>query len=123
MSRSASTRPPGRRWVSNADHGHPSPQDHAPRTRVATCTEISVNDLAAVCERVGLTAATVADPDGSTCAAETVRLALTRTLAIALVAARASGKYDWTSPVDLDELVAAAAWDHLDQLATEPVAP
>ncbi|WP_410570349.1 hypothetical protein [Amycolatopsis sp. cmx-4-61] len=76
-------------------------------------------DLAGVCERVALKAATVADPDGSATAAATVRQALTRTLAIALVAARASGRYDWTVPVDLDELVSNAAWDRLEQLAGE----
>jgi len=73
-------------------------------------------DLTAMCEHTALKAATVAAPEGAPLAV-TVRQAITRTLAIALVAARAAGRYDWTSPVDLDELVTDAAWDHLDQLA------
>ncbi len=75
-------------------------------------------DLAATCERVGLKAESIADPDGSALAADTARQALTRTLAISLVAARATGRYDWTSPVNLDDLVLSVAWDQLDQLAT-----
>ncbi|MGQ0837082.1 hypothetical protein [Actinokineospora sp.] len=77
--------------------------------------ELAVTDLAAVCEHAALKAATLASPEGPSLAV-TVRQAIVRTLAIALVAARATGRYDWTSPVDLDELVADAAWDHLDQL-------
>lgn len=72
-------------------------------------------ELAAACEHAALKAATVADPDGIT-PDETARQAITRTLATALVAARATGKYDWTVPIDVDQLVADAAWDHLAQL-------
>jgi hypothetical protein len=78
-----------------------------------------VTDLAGACDHAALKVATIADPDGST-AATTVRQALTRTLAIALIAARAAGKYDWTTPVDLDELVTDATWDQLDQLDNDP---
>ncbi|MGH3825521.1 MAG: hypothetical protein ACRDRA_22185 [Pseudonocardiaceae bacterium] len=72
-------------------------------------------ELRAACEHAALKAATVADPDGTT-PAETARHAITRTLAVALVAARATGNYDWTVPVDVDQLVTDAAWDHLAQL-------
>jgi hypothetical protein len=75
----------------------------------------SVSDLAVACEHADLEAATVAGP-ASTTTAETVRQAITRTLAIALVAARSTDKYDWTTPVDLDQLVTDAAWDHLADL-------
>jgi hypothetical protein len=53
-------------------------------------------------------------------AAALARQAIRRTLAIALTASRASGRYDWTAPPDLDQLVTDAAWDQLDQLAHEP---
>lgn len=77
------------------------------------------SDLAAACEYAALKAITVAEPVGTTIA-ETVRQAITRTLAIALVAARSTGKYDWTTPEDLDQLVTDAAWDHLAQLGENP---
>ncbi|MGH3812018.1 MAG: hypothetical protein ACRDUV_06115 [Pseudonocardiaceae bacterium] len=79
-----------------------------------------VSDLAVACERADLEAATVAEP-ASTTTAETVQEAITRTLAIALVAARSTGKYDWTTPVDLDQLVTDAAWDHLADLGDSPL--
>ncbi|MGH4016237.1 MAG: hypothetical protein ACRDSL_20400 [Pseudonocardiaceae bacterium] len=69
-----------------------------------------LSDLAAACEHAALKAATVAEPASST-TAETVRQAIIRTLAVALVAARSTGKYDWTTPLDLDQLVTDAAWD------------
>lgn len=75
-------------------------------------------ELKAVCDHAALKPATVADPDGIT-AAETARQAITRALAIALVAARAIGKYDWTTPIDIDQLVTDAAWDHLAQLGDD----
>lgn len=81
-----------------------------------------VTDLAAVCELTALKAASV-EPPGGTPEVVTVRQAIIRTLAIALVAARATGRYDWSAPVDLDELVTDAAWDHLDQLAPTPSDP
>lgn len=77
--------------------------------------------LAAACGHADLTAATVDDPDASPTG--TVRHAISRTLAIALVAARATGKYEWTGPIDVDQLVADAAWDHLAQLGDEPCDP
>jgi hypothetical protein len=84
----------------------------------------SETDLAATCERIALKAESIAAPDGRAPAADTARQALTRTLAIALVAARATGRYDWTTPVDLDGLALSVAWDQLDQLATTgPGAP
>ncbi|MGH3872308.1 MAG: hypothetical protein ACRDSR_12485 [Pseudonocardiaceae bacterium] len=67
-----------------------------------------MSDLAVACERADLEAATVAEPVGTT-VAETVQQAITRTLAIGLVAARSTGKYDWTTLVDLDQLVTDAA--------------
>jgi hypothetical protein len=78
-----------------------------------------VTDLNAVCEHAALTAATV-DPPQGTPLAVTVRQAITRTLAIALLAGRAAGRYDWANPVDLDDLVAATAWDHLNHLDQKP---
>lgn len=77
-------------------------------------------ELVTACEHAALKAATVADPD-CTPRGETARQAITRTLAIALVAARATGKYNWTAPIDLDQLVADAAWDHLAQLGDDPL--
>ncbi|MGH3937720.1 MAG: hypothetical protein ACRDTG_03655, partial [Pseudonocardiaceae bacterium] len=79
-----------------------------------------VSDLTVACEHAALKAATVAEP-ASTMTAETVRQAITRTLAIALVAARSTGKYDWTTPVDLGQLVTDAAWDHLADLGDSPL--
>lgn len=78
------------------------------------------SDLAAACEHAALKAVTVAEPVGTT-TAETVRQAITRTLAIALVAAHSTGKYDWTTPQDLDQLVTDTAWDHLAQLGGNPL--
>lgn len=78
-----------------------------------------LSDLAAACEHAALKAVTVAEPVGTT-TAETIRQAITRTLAIALVAARSTGKYDWTTPMDLDQLVTDSAWDHLAQLGEDP---
>jgi len=75
----------------------------------------AVADLRAVCEYATLQVAVIADPGGGT-SVETARQAITRTLAIALVAARATGKYHWTAPLDVDQLVTDAAWDHLAQL-------
>ena len=71
-------------------------------------------DLTATCERVALKASSIAEPDGRASPADTAQRALTRTLAIALIAARATGRYDWTSTIDLDELVLSVAWDQLD---------
>lgn len=76
-------------------------------------------ELRAACEHAALKAAAIADPGGST-PAEMARQAITRTLAIALVAARATGTYDWTAPLDVDQLVTDAAWDHLAQLDDDP---
>lgn len=78
-----------------------------------------LTDLAVACKNAALKAATVVEPDDPTLAS-TVQQVITRTLAIALLAARAGGKYDWSTPVDLDELVSDAAWDHLAQLADDP---
>jgi hypothetical protein len=69
-------------------------------------------ELREVCECAALQAAVIADPGGAI-SAGTSRQAIPRTLAIGLVAARATGKYDWTTPVDIDQLVSDAAWDHL----------
>lgn len=69
-------------------------------------------ELGSACEHAALEATTIADPD-CTSPAETARQAITRTLAIALVAARATGKYEWTAPVDVEQLVTDAAWDLL----------
>ncbi|WP_410593637.1 hypothetical protein [Amycolatopsis sp. lyj-23] len=80
------------------------------------------SDLTAICDRVALKASSVTDPDSRASPADTAQRALTRTLAIALIAARAAGRYDWTSTIDLDELVLSAAWDQLDHLATVPPA-
>ncbi|MEV6825633.1 hypothetical protein [Amycolatopsis sp. NPDC051102] len=77
-------------------------------------------DLIATCDRVALKSGSIAAPDGRASPADMARRALTRTLAIALIAARAAGRYDWTSPIDLDELVLSAAWDQFDELATAP---
>lgn len=52
--------------------------------------------------------------------AATVRQALTRTLAVALVAARHVDRYAWTQPIALDELVTGAAWDLLAELGESP---
>lgn len=86
-----------------------------------------VTDLAEICKLRSLKVASVEPPAG-TAEATTVRQALTRTLAIGLIAAAALGRYDWTEPVDVDEIVNAAAWDHLDELAMQaashaPAAP
>lgn len=75
-------------------------------------------DLAATCEHVGLKVPTKADPENTT-AASTVREAITRTLAIALVAARATGTYHWTTPIDIDQFVTDTAWDHLADLGDD----
>lgn len=75
-------------------------------------------ELRVACEHAALKAAAIADPCGAT-PTETARQAITRALAIALIAARAIGKYDWTVPVDLDQLVTDAAWDHLTQLGDD----
>lgn len=76
-------------------------------------------DLAAASELAMLKAALVAAPDG-TSVTTTVRQAIVRTLAIALIAARATGKYVWTVPIDLDGLVSDASWDQFDQLTDSP---
>lgn len=52
--------------------------------------------------------------------ASTVRLALTRTLTVALIAARHADRYDWTHPVEVDQLVTDAAWDLLAELGEKP---
>lgn len=77
--------------------------------------EPGMADLRAATERAALKAASLAPPHQTTVAV-TVRQALVRTLAVALLAAHATGKYTWTTPIDLDELVADAAWDYLDSL-------
>ena len=77
------------------------------------------SDLAAACEHADIEAATVAEPVSIT-TTESLRQAITRTLAIALVAARSTGKYGWTRPLDLDQLVTDAAWDHLARLKDSP---
>lgn len=84
-------------------------------------------DLAAVCARMNLTTAMMASPSGSdlspsnsdTDSARTVRRALSRTLAVALIAARHAERYNWTSPVEIDGLVSDAAWDLLAALEEE----
>jgi len=78
-----------------------------------------LGDLAAACEYAALKAATVAEPSNTT-PAETVQQAITRTLAITLIAARCNGKYHWATPLDLDQLVTNAAWDHLADLSDSP---
>lgn len=78
-----------------------------------------LGDLTAACEHVALIAATVAEPANTTIV-ETIRQAITRTLAIALIAARSHGKYDWVTPLDLDQLVTDAAWDHLADFGHHP---
>lgn len=75
--------------------------------------------LAAVCEHNGVKVATVADPDDADLAVR-VRHALTCTLAVALVAARVTGRYRWTTPIDIDQLVTDAAWDRLAELGERP---
>ena len=72
--------------------------------------------LDAACAHAALSAATLAVPADAPLVV-TVRRALIRTLAVALLAARACGRYSWTTPLDLDALVTDMAWDHLDQLA------
>lgn len=83
---------------------------------------LAVAELAVACEHADLKIATATDTDGSN-PTETLRQAITRTLAIALVAARATGKYSWTTSIDVDQLVTDAAWDHLAQLDAPPGAP
>lgn len=78
-----------------------------------------LSDLAAACEHVALMSTTVAEPAKTTISG-TVRQAITRTLAIALIAARCNGKYDWATPLDLDQLVTDTAWDHLADLGDSP---
>lgn len=75
-------------------------------------------ELRVACEHAALEAAAIADPDATTLA-ETARQAITHTLAIALIAARATGKYNWTVPIDVDQLVTDAAWDHLAGLGDD----
>jgi hypothetical protein len=75
--------------------------------------------LAALCEHADLKVATVANLDDAGPAA-TVRHALTCTLAVALVAARVTGRYRWASPIDVDEFVLDAAWDRLAELDESP---
>jgi hypothetical protein len=81
-------------------------------------------DLAFASEHAALTAATLITPHSAAPAA-TVRHALLCGLAVALIAAHATGKYTWRTPLDLDELVTDAAWDYLDHLAGQqgPVVP
>jgi hypothetical protein len=43
-----------------------------------------------------------------------------RTLAIALLAARAASRYDRSAPVDVDRLVTEADWDQLPQFTQRP---
>lgn len=81
--------------------------------------------LAVACEQADLKVATVVDPNAEPAdagPAATVRRALTRTLAVALVAARSTGRYCWTSPIDIDQLVVDAAWDRLAELGESPPA-
>jgi hypothetical protein len=78
-----------------------------------------MSNLATACKHFALTAATVAEPAGTT-TDETIKQAITRTLAIALVAARSHGKYAWATPLDLDQLIIDAAWDHLADLGDRP---
>ncbi|OLF10929.1 hypothetical protein BLA60_12920 [Actinophytocola xinjiangensis] len=79
--------------------------------------------LAAVCEHADLKVAVGvhadADP-GNDGVAATVRRALTRILAVALIAARSTGRYRWASPIDVDQLVTDAAWDRLAELGESP---
>lgn len=75
--------------------------------------------LAALCEHTNLKVSTVSNPHDAGPAA-TVRHALTCTLAVALVAARVTGRYRWASPIDVDELVLDAAWDRLAELGESP---
>jgi hypothetical protein len=79
-----------------------------------------VSDLAVACEHAHLEAVTVAEP-ASTTTVGTVRQAITRTLAIAMIAVRSTGKYGWTRSLDLDRLVTDAAWDHLAVLGDSPL--
>ncbi|WP_460401635.1 hypothetical protein [Actinophytocola sediminis] len=61
----------------------------------------------------------MATAEGATAGA-LVRQMIIRTLSVALIAARAAGRYGWTTPVDLDQLVTDTAWDHLDSLEEPP---
>ena len=106
-----------RQWTDRATKGR------GLATMVDTAHDLGLpglSDLAAACEHTALKAATVAEPADTT-TVETVRQAITRALAIALVAARSTGRYDWTTPVDLDQLVTDAAWDHLADLGDNPL--
>jgi len=71
--------------------------------------------LAAACEHANLQLVLVADPP-DLAPASTVRNALACTLAVALIAARSTGRYTWTSTLDVDHLVTDAAWDLLAEL-------
>jgi len=105
-----------RQWVERATKGR------GLATMFDTAYDLGLpgmSDLSAACEHADLGAATVDEPT-STTSAESLRQAITRTLAIALVAARSTGKYDWTTPVDLDQFVTDAAWDHLARLKDSP---
>ncbi|MFC5057030.1 hypothetical protein [Saccharothrix xinjiangensis] len=73
-------------------------------------------DLMALCDRAGLKATTVAVPAVDPPTAPAVS-ALVRTTAVALLAARALGRYWWSRPIDLDTLVLDSAWDHLEALS------
>jgi hypothetical protein len=64
-------------------------------------------------ERAEFHGATAPTGTTSVTAAATLHQAIVRTLAVALLAARTAGRVDWTTPVDLDQLVTDAAWDQL----------
>lgn len=106
----------GQQWTNRADKGRgmatvldtAHDTDHYGPTR-----------LADLCERARLTVTTLTPPAIPNLAA-TVEHALARTLAVALVAAHVTGRYRWTSPIDIDHLVADAAWDQLAELRQTP---
>jgi hypothetical protein len=65
------------------------------------------------------TALPQAGPDGNRAALQTLRQLVVRALAIALIAARTAGHYQWDL-LRLDAVVEAAAWDQLPSPAAIP---
>lgn len=49
----------------------------------------------------------------------TLRATITRTLAVALIGARFAGRYTWRAMLDLDTIVAEAAWDQFADIEKE----
>lgn len=91
--------------------------------RLALIDASACTALAAACEQAQLTGVAATDVSGLATVhgptverAALVRRAITRTLAVALIAARATARYDWRSPIDVDHVVTGAAWDLLAEL-------